>query len=121
METAVSELMGDHYIVELAGCDPERIGSLMQVRPILTRAVEECGATPIQYVFHQFAPVGVTATVLLAESHLCLHTWPERGYAAADIFTCGETMEAEVAVRIMEGGFRARDVAVKKLERGIPG
>jgi S-adenosylmethionine decarboxylase len=121
LEPVVTEVMGDHYILEYLDCDPARIGTVDRVEPVLKRAIERCGATAVQFVFHQFAPAGVSATVLLAESHFCLHSWPERGYVAADVFTCGETMDARVAAYVLEEGFGAREVVIERIERGIPG
>ncbi len=111
---------GKHYIVEFLDCDPLCIGYVDSVRPILVDAVVQCGATALNYAYHQFEPRGVSATVLLAESHFSLHSWPEDGYMALDIFTCGERMKPDLAIEMMRVGFSAGQVGVSVLNRGIP-
>ncbi len=81
------------------------------------RAAKECGATILDDLFHQFQPFGVSGVVLIAESHISIHTWPENGFAAADIFTCGE-MQPQVAIDIMKKDFRAKEATVKVVVRG---
>ncbi len=86
-------------------------------REIVLRAAKECGATILDDFFHQFQPFGVSGVVLIAESHISVHTWPENGFAAADIFTCGE-MQPQVAIDIMKKDFRAKEATVKVVVRG---
>ena len=68
--------------------------------------------------FHQFEPEGVSGVLLIAESHLSVHTWPEDGFAAVDIFTCGEEMDADVAIKVLTVAFRAERTVVKVVTRG---
>ncbi len=81
-------------------------------------AAEETGATVIGEIFHQFSPQGVTGVVAIAESHLCIHTWPEYGYAAVDIFTCGEGFDPTEASRIIVDRLESRDHDVTEVMRG---
>jgi len=103
---------GKHYLIDLHDCDPEIIKSVDPTREIVLRAAKECGATILDDNFHQFQPIGVSGVVLIAESHISVHTWPENGFAAADIFTCGE-MKPQVAIDIMREGFRAKETTMK--------
>ena len=103
---------GKHYLIDLRDCDPEIIKSVDPTREIVLRAAKECGATILDDYFHQFQPIGVSGVVLIAESHISIHTWPENGFAAADIFTCGE-MKPQVAIDIMREGFRAKETTMK--------
>ena len=103
---------GKHYLIDLRDCDPEIIKSVDPTREIVLRAAKECGATILDDYFHQFQPIGVSGVVLIAESHISVHTWPENGFAAADIFTCGE-MKPQVAIDIMREGFRAKETSMK--------
>ncbi len=102
---------GKHYLIDLRDCDPEIIKSVDPTREIVMRAAKECGATILDDYFHQFQPIGVSGVVLIAESHISVHTWPESGFAAADIFTCGE-MKPQVAIDIMREGFRAKEASM---------
>ncbi len=110
---------GKHYLIDLRDCDPEIIKSVDPTREIVLRAAKECGATILDDHFHQFQPIGVSGVVLIAESHISIHTWPESGFAAADIFTCGE-MKPQVAIDIMREGFRAKaaSMSMKVVVRG---
>ena len=110
---------GKHYLIDLRDCDPEIIKSVEPTREIVLRAAKECGATILDDYFHQFQPIGVSGVVLIAESHISVHTWPESGFAAADIFTCGE-MKPQVAIDIMREGFRAKaaSMSMKVVVRG---
>jgi len=110
---------GKHYLIDLRDCDPEIIKSVVPTREIVLRAAKECGATILDDYFHQFQPIGVSGVVLIAESHISVHTWPESGFAAADIFTCGE-MKPQVAIDIMREGFRAKaaSMSMKVVVRG---
>jgi S-adenosylmethionine decarboxylase proenzyme len=111
--------LGTHWIVELVGCRADRIATVDAVKPALVRAVTESRATAIHYEWHQFEPQGMSATVLIEESHFCLHTWPEHNYLALDIFTCGD-MDAQRAIEILARDLEATETTVTLLERGIP-
>jgi S-adenosylmethionine decarboxylase proenzyme len=111
--------LGEHHLVEFAGCPRHRIATTAAVLPVRERAMEACGATVLGSRVHQFDPAGVTAVVLLSESHVALHTWPEHGYAALDVFTCGP-MAPRSAVEEMARGFAATRVQVRVVRRGVP-
>ena len=108
---------GEHYLIDFHDCDPNLIKFADPIRKIVLRAAKECGATILQQFFHQFEPEGVTGVVMIAESHISIHTWPENGFAAVDIFSCGE-MRPQVAVDIMREDFRARESILKHVVRG---
>ncbi len=84
----------------------------------MVHAAEETGATIIGKIFHQFSPQGVTGVVAIAESHLCIHTWPEHSYAAVDIFTCGENFDPAEAARLIIRSVESRDPQLTEIERG---
>ena len=92
------EPVGHHYIAEASGCNPEIIGKVETVEQILVRAAEVAKVTIWSISFHRFNPNGVSGVVVISESHLAVHTWPELGYAALDIFTCGNDAKPEAAV-----------------------
>jgi S-adenosylmethionine decarboxylase len=82
--------VGKHCILELYACDASKLNDESFIRTTIATAAREAGATVLQLISHRFQPQGVTGLVLLAESHLSIHTWPESGYAAVDVFTCGD-------------------------------
>jgi len=111
--------VGKHYLVDLCDCDADIITCVKLTRAIVMRAANECGATILNDHFHQFKPIGVSGVVLIAESHISVHTWPENGFAAMDIFTCGN-MKPHVAIDIIQKGFCAKEasMSLKVITRG---
>ncbi len=108
---------GEHYLVDLHGCDVETISRVDPARKVLLHAAHGCGATVVGDRFHQFEPIGVSGVVLIAESHFSMHTWPEDGFVAVDIFTCGE-MDAQKAIDLVAEGVQATRVETKVIGRG---
>ena len=112
-------VLGIHVMVELKECNPSLLDDLPYIREAMTQAADAAGATIIGESFHQFNPQGVTGILAISESHLCIHTWPEYGYAAADVFTCGETFDASKAARILIDKLECRDPLLTEYRRGI--
>ena len=81
-------------------------------------AVDAIGATLLNLHVHTFSPQGVTGLAVLAESHLSLHSWPEHGYLAADVFTCGDRVEPTKAVDVLKRHFQPQRVEVMEIARG---
>ena len=81
------DMVGKHCILELYDCDSSKLDDEVFLRSAITQAAERAGATLLNLITHQFQPQGVTGLALLAESHISIHTWPEAGYAAVDVFT----------------------------------
>ena len=111
--------LGTHLLLELKSCNVELLDDLPFIQEALIFAAQSTGATIIGHTFHKFSPQGVTGVVAIAESHVCIHTWPEYGYAAADIFTCGEGFDPKKAADVLVQKMQAKDVGVTELQRGI--
>ena len=112
-------VLGIHVMVELKECNPGLLDDLAYIREAMTQAADVAGATIIGESFHQFNPQGVTGILAISESHLCIHTWPEYGYAAADIFTCGENFDPSKAAQILIDKLESRDPLLTEYRRGI--
>lgn len=110
--------LGKHWIIELTGCPAEPLSDPSLMEKALQKAALEMGATIVQSNFHHFSPLGVSGVVIIQESHLTIHTWPEYGYAAVDIFTCGD-METQKGVDYLAGVLQAENTEVKFLNRGF--
>lgn len=108
---------GRHVLVEITGALPERLDDQALVSKLLTRAAELAGAHPVGAAFHRFSPAGVTGVLLLEESHLSIHTWPERGYAAIDFYTCGGA-DPQLACAHLSQGLGASGMTMLEIERG---
>jgi S-adenosylmethionine decarboxylase proenzyme len=111
--------LGKHLLLELQGCNEEVLDDISFLRDAMLSAANECGATVVGESFHQFSPQGVSGVVVIAESHLFIHTWPEYGYAAADIFTCGNSVQPEVAAQILLRKLNSKNHSMVEMRRGI--
>ncbi|MBI1346035.1 adenosylmethionine decarboxylase [bacterium] len=112
------EHLGQHVIIELWGCN-DSINDAELVRTAMLNAVTAAQATLLDLNVHTFSPHGVTGVAVLSESHLSVHTWPEYGYVAADVFTCGDTTKPRLAADVLRKAFGANRCEVKELIRGI--
>ena len=111
--------LGTHLLVELRDCNPEILKDLNKVKDALVSAAKEAKATIIDVSFHEFNPFGISGMVVIAESHLSIHTWPEYSYAAVDIFTCGDIIKPEVAAQYLIKRFESKTPSVVEMKRGI--
>ncbi len=111
--------LGTHLLVELRDCNPTILKSLEGVRDALVSAAKEAKATIIDISFHEFNPFGISGMVVIAESHLSVHTWPEYCYAAVDIFTCGDVIKPEVAAASLIERFESKNPSMVEMKRGI--
>lgn len=112
--------LGRHLLVELWEVEEDLLQDVEWVRKTLLKAAHHAQTTVVSQTFHRFAPQGVSGVVVIAESHISIHTWPELGYAAVDVFTCGDhTMPERAAAYIVEQS-RAGRHSVMGLDRGIP-
>jgi len=119
MPDKVHATIGHHYIVEASGCDPDIIGSIERVQQILVKAAEIAGAQVWAISFSRFPPNGVSGVVVISESHISTHTWPEYRYGALDIYTCGKGVDPEKAVLYAVDAFGASTSHVTEITRGI--
>jgi S-adenosylmethionine decarboxylase len=110
--------LGRHLLLELYDCDRDVLDDLEQLQAALLEAARRAGATIIDVVFHRFSPAGVSGVVVIAESHLSIHTWPESGYAAVDVFSCGETMNTDAAATLLIDRLASRRSAIIDIPRG---
>ncbi|HXG04893.1 MAG: adenosylmethionine decarboxylase [Candidatus Rokubacteria bacterium] len=111
--------LGRHLLLELFDCDPDAINSLETVKAALIEAAKRAQATIVDVVFHEFNPFGISGVVVIAESHLSIHTWPEYRYAAVDVFSCGDVLQPETAVTYLVEQFGAERASVVEMQRGV--
>ena len=106
---------GVHLIIDLHGA--RRLNDMEHIDSVLRRCAEAAGATLLHVHLHRFQPDGVSGVAVLAESHIAIHTWPEAGYAALDVFMCGRTAP-DRCVPILRTAFAAKRVEVSEMLRG---
>ena len=109
-----------HLLLELYGCDNEKLNDESFLRCLLNKAAKLSKATVLNLISNKFQPQGVTAIALLAESHISIHTWPESNYAAVDIFTCGQNMMPELASQYLIESLKAEDHFLRVVDRNPP-
>ncbi|KUG04709.1 s-adenosylmethionine decarboxylase proenzyme, prokaryotic class 1b [hydrocarbon metagenome] len=95
------------------------LNDVRQVEDIMVNAALEAGAEVREVVFHKFSPQGVSGVVVISESHLAIHTWPELGYAAVDVFTCGDSVNPWDACKYLQEKFGADYVDASEVKRGL--
>lgn len=108
--------MGKHYLLNLYGCSLSDLDNEFFLCDLLENAAECSGAHVLQTISHKFDPQGVTAICLLSESHISIHTWPEKGEAAVDVFTCGNS-QPKIACDIIIEQLYAKDFTLDYVER----
>lgn len=115
------KILGRHLIAEFVGCRHDLLDDQQGLEAAMKEAVRVSGATIVNSVFHRFNPKGVSGVVVIAESHISIHTWPEYGYAAVDFFTCGDSVNPHLACDYMKTYLHASDATtVSEIPRGIP-
>lgn len=112
-------VLGWHLILELYECDAGRLDDLKAIEAYLLEATRSSGATILDHRFHKFSPQGVSGVIVIAESHVSIHTWPEHGYAAVDYFSCSETMNSQGLTDSLQKFLKSRRVKARTIERGF--
>ncbi|PWJ42350.1 adenosylmethionine decarboxylase [Sediminitomix flava] len=110
--------LGIQLLGELSGCDKNLINDVEKVEQLMIQAAEKANTTIVKSVFHRFSPHGVSGVVVIQESHLAIHTWPEYGYASIDFFTCGDVSSPKIACEFLAEAFKAEQIEIKEVERG---
>ena len=111
--------LGRHVLAEVYGCGFDILNDLDRIREILVSAALSAGAEVLETTFHRFSPQGISGEVVISESHLAIHTWPELGYAAIDVFTCGSHVDPWVAMEAIIEEFGATSVTATEVKRGV--
>ncbi len=113
------DALGTHLLLDLKECNTRLLDDLNFIKEAMMDAAGEAGATILGENFHKFDPLGVTGIIAIAESHLCIHTWPEHAYAAVDIFTCGSNFKPHRAADLIIESLLCAQPGVTEVQRGI--
>ena len=109
---------GKHILAEYSKCECTFLDSEPDIRSLMLEAATRSGATVVGDIFHHFSPQGVTGVVVVAESHLAIHTWPEFGYASVDIFTCGTRVDPWIGFEYIKEKLQSKRWVSKEIARG---
>ena len=110
--------LGRHIMMDLQGCDADKLDDSEYIRDVLEKAAVAAKATIVKTVFHRYLPQGVTGFCLVQESHLSIHTWPEYGFAAVDIFMCGQEGDPQKALEYIRTALGGEEGQVMEIARG---
>lgn len=110
--------LGRHLLIELYGCDASVLDDVASIEEYMRTAARKANSTIVNSTFHRFNPYGVSGVVVIAESHLSIHTWPEYGYAAVDIFTCGDSVDPWKAFEYLKDVMKSKRESIIELQRG---
>lgn len=113
------EALGRQILVEFYDCEQSKINDVSYIENSLIQATKASGATIISHNFHKFSPYGVSGVVVIAESHVAIHSWPEYNYAAVDIFTCGDTIDPWIIQERLKEFFQSGNVSSMEMKRGL--
>jgi len=113
-------ILGRHILVEFYECNKDILNNKDLIQTYMEKAAVKSNATIVNAVFHRFSPHGVSGVVVIAESHLAVHTWPEYNYAAVDLFTCGSSVNPWVAFDILKDSLGAEQFTINEIKRGLP-
>ena len=113
------EILGHHALLDVYGCDADVLNDLGALKRIFLDTANALKCTIVDEVFHRFAPQGVSGVVVIAESHLSIHTWPERRYAAIDLYTCGDPTQVDRMPKILQQALGAERYEFKRVPRGF--
>lgn len=119
MSTEVGQFTGHHVLAEFEGVEPRLLDDVRYLRTTLDRVLRQAGATVLQVVSQRFSPQGVTVLALLSESHASIHSYPEVGSMFVDVFTCGESADPELAVRLLQRELGMPAARTTSIRRGL--
>ncbi|KGP71725.1 adenosylmethionine decarboxylase [Pontibacillus yanchengensis] len=113
------DTMGRHVIAELWDCNIDKLNDMNLIEQIFVDAALKSGAEVREVAFHKFAPHGVSGVVIISESHLTIHSFPEHGYASIDVYTCGDRIDPNVAAQYIAEALESKSKETVEVPRGM--
>lgn len=110
--------LGFQKTIDFYGCNSERINSCEFVEKALLEATGFINLTVVNTTIHSFSPIGVSGVIVIQESHIAIHTWPEHDYVAIDIFTCNQAYKLDRGITHLKEAFQATHIEQHDIERG---
>lgn len=111
--------LGVHYVLELYQCNEKLLDDIPFIENLMLEAARLAETTVVSKSFHHFSPHGISGTIVITESHFNIHTWPEHGFAAIDLFTCGDKLQPEKAKDYLVAQLESKDYDYTSFKRGV--
>ncbi len=111
-------ILGKHSLCDLYNCKTNKLNDLEYIMEMMKECCREANLTVVDCKFHKFEPIGISGVVVLAESHVTIHTWPEYNFASIDAFTCGEKMHPDEVCRLIGEKLKSKKMRFKNVKRG---
>ncbi len=111
--------LGRHALADIFECDNALLDNIEKVKDILISSCKEANLTVVETTFHKFKPIGISGVIVLSESHITIHTWPEYNFVAIDAFTCGCHMNPNLVCKIIAQKFGSKNVEINEYKRGV--
>lgn len=116
---SAARALGIQLVIEMWDCSCERLDDLGWVKSVMIAAALRANATIVNTVFHKFNPIGISGVIVIAESHIAIHIWPEHRYAAVDVFSCGRMLKGMAAAEFLIEQFQSSRPVVMEMQRGV--
>jgi len=113
-----SDALGVHLLAEYYECDKDILDNVFLIEEIMLEATRKAKAHIVAKNFHRFEPYGVSGVIIISESHLTIHTWPEYNFAAVDVFTCGVEIDPHICHDYLKEAFKSKNITIEKVLRG---
>jgi S-adenosylmethionine decarboxylase proenzyme len=112
-----STSLGKHLLLDFFHCKMDGLDNVFIVKDLICKVAEVLGATVVSNNFHHFTPLGVSGVLIITESHITIHTWPEYDFAAIDIFYCGK-LNIEAGIQLLKALLQTENVTIQEFHRG---
>lgn len=112
-------MLGRHCIADISHCKIKKLDNVDFIKKILIESAKECNLHVVNDMFYKFNPIGVSGILVLSESHITIHTWPEYDFVAIDAFTCGKNMNPNEVCEKVATKFKGIITNIKKIDRGV--
>jgi S-adenosylmethionine decarboxylase len=111
--------LGRHALADIYGCNNALLDDIDKIKDILISSCKEANLTVVETTFHKFKPIGISGVIVLAESHITIHTWPEYNFVAIDAFTCGSHMNPNSVCKIIAQKLGSNNIKLNEYKRGV--
>lgn len=111
--------LGHQLTVDFYNCNPTIINNIEEIKRVLEKGAEIMNLSVVKTIIHEFSPIGISGVIVIEESHIAIHTWPEHCYVALDFFTCSESYPLDEGILWIQQQFESNNIDKQSLQRGF--